>query len=172
MTEQTLIVVSNTSPLTNLAAIGRFDLLRKVLGHLHVSRAVAAELTAGGRNWPGALEVSRSPWIEVHTVQNRYTVDALRLELDAGEAETIALALEMQADLVLMDEQDGRRAAEYLGLSVMGVVGLLVRATQHKHVVEVRTLLDMLRQQAGFYLSDAVYLHALELAGEYPVQED
>ena len=128
MIEQTLIVVSNTSPLTNLAAIGRFDLLRKVLGHLHVSRAVTAELAAGGRNWPGALEVSRSTWIQVHTVQNRYTVDALRLELDAGEAETIALALEMQADLVLMDEQDGRRAAEYLGLPVMGVVGLLVRS--------------------------------------------
>ena len=122
MTEQTLIVVSNTSPLTNLAAIGRFDLLQKVLGHLHVSRAVAAELTAGGRNWPGALEVSRSPWIEVHTVQNRYTVDALRLELDAGEAETIALALEMQADLVLMDEQDGRPGPGHLPQRHQGLV--------------------------------------------------
>lgn len=165
-TGKPLIVVSNTSPLTNLAAIRQFDLLNKLFDRLHICRAVVAEISASGRAWPGAIEIQRAPWIEVHTVIDRHTVDALRLGLDAGEAETIALALQIQADLVLMDEQDGRRSAQHLGLSVMGVVGLLVRAKQHRLISTVRPLLEMLREQAGFYVSQSLFDHALDLAGE------
>jgi uncharacterized protein len=163
---QPLIVVSNTSPLTNLAAIGQFGLLQDLFGRLHVCDAVLAELSSGGQAWPGATETESASWIEVHTVVDRHTVDALRLELDAGEAETIALALQMQADLVLMDEQAGRLAAQYLTLDVMGVVGLLVRAKQRRLVPAIQPLLDNLRQQAGFYLSQPLFEHAMELAGE------
>ena len=125
---QPLIVVSNTSPLTNLAAIGQFDLLQAIFGHLHISDAVTAELSSGGRAWPGAMETENSPWIAVHTIHERHTVDALRLELDIGEAETIVLALQLGADLVLMDEQDSALSGPDLGLDVMGVVGLRVGA--------------------------------------------
>jgi len=163
---QPLIIVSNTSPLTNLAAIGQFDLIQSLFGRLHICHAVMAELSSGGQTWPGARETEQASWIEVHTVVDRHTVDALRLELDAGEAETIALALQLQADLVLIDEQAGRRAAQYLELNVMGVVGLLVRAKQRQLVPAVQPLLDGLRHQAGFYLSQPVFEHALELAGE------
>lgn len=163
---QPLIVISNTSPLTNLAAIGKFDILQALFDHIHISRAVKAELFADGKAWPGAIESERAAWIEVNPVSDRYVVDALRLELDPGEAETIALALQLNADLVLMDEQAGRRAAQYLGLTVMGVVGLLVRAKQKDIIYELRPLLGALRQQAGFYLSQSVFEHALALAGE------
>ncbi|MFN8490958.1 MAG: DUF3368 domain-containing protein [Caldilineaceae bacterium] len=112
------------------------------------------------------MESERAAWVKVHTIADRYTVDALRLELDAGEAETIVLARQLHADLVLMDEQAGRRAAQYLGLTVMGVVGLLVRAKQQHFIQEVRPLLEALRQQAGFYLAQPVFEHALVLAGE------
>lgn len=165
-TGQPLIVVSNTSPLTNLAAIGHFDLLQSLFGQLHLAKAVVNELSAGGRVWPGATETANAAWIELHPVVDRQTVDALRLELDAGEAETIVLALQLRADLVLMDEQAGRRAAEYLGLNVMGVVGLLVRAKGRRLIPAVRPLLENLQRQAGFYLSQSVFEHALELAGE------
>ncbi|MBK8050067.1 MAG: DUF3368 domain-containing protein [Anaerolineales bacterium] len=163
---QSLIVVSNTSPLTNLAAIGQFDLLQKLFGSLYVCQAVIGELSADGQMWPGAAETNTASWIDVHRVVDRHTVDALRLGLDAGEAETIALALQLGADLVLLDEQAGRRAAQYLDLNVMGVVGLIVRARQRELVPAVRPLLDDLRQLAGFYLSESVYNHALDLAGE------
>jgi predicted nucleic acid-binding protein len=75
-------------------------------------------------------------------------------------------ALELGADLVLLDEQAGRFAAQYFNLKVIGVVGLLVKAKNNGIITEVRPLLDALRWQAGFYLSEPVYRHALALSGE------
>jgi predicted nucleic acid-binding protein len=86
--------------------------------------------------------------------------------LDLGEAETIALALELDADLVLLDEKEGQHAAQRLGLRVLGVVGILLEAKANSNINAVRPLLDALRQTAGFYLSTPVYKHALSLAGE------
>ena len=105
------VPVSNTLPLTNLAAIGQFDLLRDLYGGLLVAEAVWEELNAGGRAWPGRAEVATADWIERRAVQNRPLVTALRERLDPGEAETIALAVACQPPLVRMDEKEGRRAA-------------------------------------------------------------
>jgi len=116
-----MIVVANTSPLTNLAAIGQFDLLRRLYGQLHIAEGVWEELHAEGQRWPGRVEVAGADWIERHAVQNRPLVTALQRDLDRGEAETIALALEVEAGLVLLDEREGRRAAQRLGLRVIKV---------------------------------------------------
>ena len=161
-----LTVVSNTSPLTNLAAIDQFNLLRDLFGHIHISRAVESELFYGGQSWPGAQQIQQSGWIEIRNVSDRHIVDALRLEFDSGEAETITLALQLEADLVLLDELAGRRAARHFGLEVMGVVGMLVRAKKVGLIGEIRPLVNALREQAGFYLSPAVVAHALALTGE------
>ena len=161
-----MIVVSNTSPLTNLAAIGQFDLLRHLYGQLHMAHGVWEELRAGDRHWPGYDEVAQSDWIERHTVQNQALVAALRRDLDRGEAETIALALELGADLALLDEKEGRHAARRLGVRVLGVVGVLLEAKANGAVDAVRPHLDALRQIAGFYLSASVYQYALTLAEE------
>jgi predicted nucleic acid-binding protein len=95
-----MIVVSNTSPLTNLAAIGQFDLLRLLYSELHIAYGVWDELNAGGKRWPGCDEVAAAGWIQRHAVQNQALVTALRRDLDRGEAESIALALELGADLI------------------------------------------------------------------------
>ena len=63
-----MIVVANTSPLTNLAAIGQFDLLRRPYGQVHIAQGVCQELNAGGRRWPGHDEVAQADWIERHVV--------------------------------------------------------------------------------------------------------
>jgi predicted nucleic acid-binding protein len=161
-----VIVVSNTSPLTNLAAIGQFNLLQALFDEIYVAEGVVAELSAPGNTWPGAVEVEKAHWIRVEQVNNRSLVDALRLDLDFGEAETIALAIQLQAGLVLLDEHTGRRAAQYLNLTVMGVVGLFMRSKKLGLLDEVRPQLDNLREHAGFYLSQSVYEHALQLADE------
>ena len=93
-------------------------------------------------------------------------MDVLRLDLDWGEAEALALAIQLKADLVLLDEQTARYAAQYLNLRVMGVVGLLVRAKTIGLLSRIHPQLDALREQAGFYLSEAVYREALRLANE------
>ena len=106
-----LVVVSNTSPLTNLAAIGQFGLLQRLFGQVTIAASVASELRFGNVDWPGAAELRTASWIDVQRARERLVFDALRLDLDAGEAETITLALQMKADLMLLDERAGRLAA-------------------------------------------------------------
>ncbi|AUB81800.1 DUF3368 domain-containing protein [Candidatus Thiodictyon syntrophicum] len=159
-------VVSNTSPLTNLAAIGAMGLLERLFGRLHIAEAVRLELEGDGHDWPGRAEVAAAPWVECHRIENRSLVLALSQDLDAGESETIALGLEIGATLVLMDERDGRHRAQRMGLRTMGVVGVLLRAKERGLLLAVRPSLDALRSNAGFWLSDAVYRQALSIANE------
>lgn len=161
-----MIVVSNTSPLTNLAAIGLFDLLHKLYDHVDIPVGVWEELNAYEKHWPGRKEVVTAEWISKRDVKNLDLVSALRADLDRGEAEAITLALELQADLVLLDEKEGRRMASRLGLQVTGVVGILIVAKEQGYLGQVRPWLDALRNLAGFYLSDAVYTMALRMSGE------
>lgn len=161
-----MIIVSNTSPLTNLAAIEQFHLLQELYQHIFIPEPVWSELNANGTQWPGSQQTRQATWIERMSVVNRSLVTALRRDLDQGEAEAIALALELHADLLLIDEREGRRIAEQLGLRVTGVVGLLIEAKTQAKLSRVKPLLDQLRHDAGFYISERVYSLALHLAQE------
>jgi uncharacterized protein len=161
-----VIVVSNTSPLTNLAAIGQFDLLHQLYGNVSIPEAVWYELNAGGLIWPGRDAVASAEWIQRQVVQNRTAVTALMDDLDTGEAEAIVLALELGADLVLLDESDGRHHAQRLGLRITGVIGTL-QAAKHKGLIhDLRPHLDALRAVAGFYISEPLCEFVLHSAGE------
>ena len=161
-----MIIVSNTSPLTNLAAIGQFFLLGSLYPGLLIAEGVWDELNAGGRYWPGRNEVVAADWIERRTVQNQPLVNALRRDLDRGESETIALAVEIGADFVLLDEKEGRNAAAHFGLRPIGIIGVLLEAKKKGLTKELRPHLDALRNEAGFYLSERLYRYAFALAGE------
>lgn len=161
-----MTVVCNTSPLTSLAAIGLFDLLRELFGQIHIAQGVWLELNHGGMRHPGSREVEDASWVERHEVQNQALVTILRRDLDRGEAETLALALELKADLVLLDEKEGRHAAGRLGIRSLGVLGMLLQAKRLGKLQEVRPHLDALRERAGFFLGDRLYRDVLEQAGE------
>lgn len=119
-----------------------------------------------GQTLAGRDEVAAADWIERHTVQNLALVTTLTRDLGRGEAESIPLALELDANLVLLDEKEGRRAAQRLGLYVVGIVGILLEAKSDGTVDEVRPHLDGLRQMARIYLSESLYQHTLAMAGE------
>ena len=136
----------------------------------HTLECILADLPLGGIRYYetiGSTNDAAADWIERYTVQNRALITALRRDLDRGEAETIALALELKADLVLLDEKEGRHAAQRLGFQVVGVVGVLLEAKANNALDALRPHLDALRQTAGFYLSESLCRHALELMGEY-----
>lgn len=161
-----MIVVSNTSPLTNLAAVEKFELLQKLFGQIHIAEGVWAELNAFGKAWPGSKEATDAEWIERHDVSNRPLVSVLRRDLDGGESETIALAVELNAHFVLLDEKDGRLAAIRLGLRPIGVLGILLSAKSKGHLKAVRPCLDSLRHDAGFYIDKKLYEYVLIRASE------
>jgi len=113
-----VIVVSSTSPLSSLGASGELDLLSRVFGPLDISNAVWDELNAYGARWPGRDEVAAASWIRRHPATADATVLALMRPIDRGEAESISLAAELGASLVLLDHVGGaaEELAEALGL--------------------------------------------------------
>ena len=113
-----MLIVSDTSPILNLVAVERLELLRDLYGWIVIPPAVSAELHANGI-------FLTADWVEVIEPRNRAAVDGLRAELDAGESEAIVLAQQLKASLLLMDERLGRRAAIQLGLDVTGLLGIL-----------------------------------------------
>lgn len=86
--------------------------------------------------------------------------------LDAGEIAAIALAIDRRISTVLMDEKAGRAAAVSFGLSVSGLLGLLIAAKRRGLVAEVQPLLDGLIAGARFWIGDSLRLRVLRLAGE------
>jgi uncharacterized protein len=99
-------------------------------------------------------------------VSDRTLVEALSNELDIGEAEAIALAVEMQADQVLIDERRGRLVASRLNLSYTGTLGILVEAKSQGLIAEVKPLLDALINEAGFWIAEPLYNSVLQLVNE------
>lgn len=160
-----MIVVSNTSPVMNLAAIGQLDLLRKLYGSITIPPAVYNEL-ASRPDLPGGMEVQSSDWIAAELIGNAILVKSLLFELDLGEAEAIALALQRNADLLLIDERLGRRVAGRLGLRCVGVLGVLVEAKHAGHIGTAEPLIDDLVEKAGFWISPSLRKTVLDRVGE------
>jgi predicted nucleic acid-binding protein len=113
-----VIVVSNTSPITSLAAIGYLNLLHDIYGTIIIPVAVYQEMTGLGYAVPGTIEVQTLSWIEKRELENRLLLEELQKELHRGESETIALAISSNADRVIIDENPGRKKAISLGLNV------------------------------------------------------
>ncbi|AFY46237.1 putative nucleic acid-binding protein, contains PIN domain [Nostoc sp. PCC 7524] len=126
-----MIIVSDTSPITNLAAIGQLDLLRQLYGSVIIPEAVYNEMVGVNKIVPGAVEVQTLSWIQTQTVINSLQVTEIQENNESihlGEAEAIILSLEMKADLLLMDERRGRIVATNYGINVIGLLGVLLQA--------------------------------------------
>ena len=161
-----MIVVSDTTPLIGLATIDRFALLQQLFGEIHIAQAVFDEAVTAGREEGGAKrEVSAAAWVKIVPVTDRLAVEVLLDELDLGEAETIVLARELNADWVLMDEKKGRRKLSQLGISKIGTLGLLLKAKQSGLLSVIQPEVERLRQQ-GFSVSSSVVDVILTEAGE------
>jgi predicted nucleic acid-binding protein len=160
------MVVSNTSPLMNLAIIGRLDLLRHFYETIHVPDAVWDELVKQGAGKPGSEAIAAISWIQTHAVQNQPLVAALREQLDPGEPEAIALALELKATLILLDETEGRRVATLYGLNKTGVLGILLKAKKVGGIDSMKTEMEKLQHQAHFRISPSLFENLVHAAGE------
>lgn len=153
-----MIVVSDTSPLTALLTVGEAGLLPRLFAEVVVPEAVQTELLRSHPQLPD--------WLRVRAVGDRQQVSRFAEIVDAGEAEAIALAQELHADRVLMDERRGRRLAAQQGLRVVGLLGVVLLARQQRLIPSARALLERLDREAGMYLAEDVRETALRTVGE------
>jgi hypothetical protein len=164
-----VIVVSDTSPITNLAAIGQLDLLRQLYTAIIIPSAVYDEMVAVDKLVPGAVEVQSLPWIRQQAVLNPNEVVDLRRnhdEIDLGEAEAIILAQELNANLLLMDERRGRTLAISYGLNVTGLLGVLLQAKRQGLIPAIKPSMDQLITEQDFRVSNQLYTTILKTANE------
>lgn len=157
-----MVVVSDTSAISNLQQIGQLDLLRRVFGTILIPPAVEQELCAVAEQKSLLATLS---WIQVVSPQNQQLIQTLGTELDWGESEAIALALEQQADFLIIDEFSGRQIATKYGIQVVGILGILVQAKQKGLIQAVRPLAMALRQN-GFRLRQTLLEKVLQKLGE------
>jgi len=162
------LVVSDSSTLVHLAVVGRLGLLKVFFEHVTVPLAVWREVVEQGGGRAGALEVEqahRAGWIKIAAPVDTALLQFLRRDLDDGEAEVIALAVEREATLVLLDEADAREAADLYDLPKTGVSGLLIRAKRERHIELLRPELDRLLHEGGFWIEASLYNRALDAVG-------
>ena len=160
-----MIVVSDTSPISNLAAIGQLELLQQLYSSVIIPTAVYQELLNSGETDPAVLAIQTVNWIETRSVTNITLLQTLQNNLDIGEAEAITLAVELNADRLIVDERRGRNEAIRLGLQVTGILGILLAAKQQGLIPLIQPLLNDLIAN-GFWIREQLYAEALTLAGE------
>ena len=162
-----MVVVSNTSPLSNLAIIGRLDLLREQLGSVTIPPGVRIELSR--HPIPEARELLERAiegrWLRVVPLAGAVPADLVSA-LDVGEAEALALALEIKAEMVLLDESAARLKACHLGLAHIGVLGVLRQARQMNRISSLKAEILRLRTEAHFFISPALEKRLLISVGE------
>jgi len=95
------------------------------------------------------------PWLRVTPLSDNARPLPTGTSLDAGEDAALRLALQIQADLVLLDERRGRMIAAELGLAVTGTIGVLVEAGM-RGIIDFEKELARLREQTNFRVDEPV----------------
>jgi len=139
-----IVVISDTSCLIALDRISQLDLLRKLFQQIVTTREVKEEF---GKELP--------EWIRVIEVQNQGKIQELEAVLDRGEASAIALALETEKSLLIIDEKKGRKVAQSLNIEIIGTLKAIQMAKQKGLIESARPLIESL-QKAGFRFSQNI----------------
>lgn len=163
-----MLVVSNTSPVSNLAVIGQLALLRDQFGTIIIPDVVEEEL--GRLSHPSAgreiVQAMSEGWLIPMAVPAQAPIPLALQKLDAGESAAIRLALELSANRLLIDESDGRAVASSLNIAITGVVGVLLEAKRRGMLASVKAELHRLRIDARFFIARGLEVRALAVSGE------
>lgn len=156
-----LKVACNSSPLIHLAKIKMLEILEFFFGEILVPEVVYRECVGEGGEREDAKEIEKARWIRIVNIQDEKLKIALNVVLDEGESESIVLALEQSADLILLDDYEAREFARTYGLNITGTVGILMKAKKEGKITSLKEELERLRE-SEFWLSNDLYAQVLQ----------
>ncbi len=148
------VIISDTSTLILLHKIEELDILNKVYGQVFTTPEVADE-----------FGVELPQWIEVKSVFDKKYQTLLATQVDAGEASAIALAMEFDDALILLDDLKARKLAEKLQLKITGTLGVIYKAKQMNVLEKVKPIIDKLLL-TNFRISDNIIKEILKMCNE------
>ena len=142
-------IISNTSCLIVLDNIGMLDILKELYGKIIITRQVKDEF---GENVP--------EWIEVEEVNDKKYMELVEKFVDLGEASTIALAVEKNESIVILDDMKARKLAQKLNLKMTGTIGIIIKARKKNIITSIAKVLNKLKKD-GFRISENLEREAL-----------
>jgi predicted nucleic acid-binding protein len=145
-------IVTDSACLISLERIGRLELLPALFDPISIPPEVQQEFGIP------------MPWLRIETPADQSSVTILKMSVDAGEAEAIALARQ-QGRRIILDDLRARKVAKLLGVSSLGTIGVLIKAKGSGLITDLKPLLDELESK-GFYMSADLKQMALRIAGE------
>lgn len=157
-------VIVNSTPLIALSKVGQLDVLKKLYGEVSIPEAVFREVTE--KNDVVRQRICSCPWIHVEGVRDVSSRKMYKAKLHDGEVEVMILAQECEDEhLVVIDDGAARRTAEYLGLTLTGTMGVLIKAKQLGHLSSVMDVVAQMESHE-IYLSDTLKAQVRRMAGE------
>jgi len=148
-----------------LAIIDQLELLRVIFDDVIIPKSVYDEVIINGKNKSGYAELARINWLKVIAINNIVMKRAMMAKLDEGEAEVIILASELRTKMVCIDEVAGRRYARFMGLDVIGTLGILLIAKNKGTINEIKPLIDKMID-SHIYIRKELYYDILTRANE------
>lgn len=149
-------IISDTSCLIILTNISELDLLFKIYGEVYTTPEVATEF---GQPLP--------KWVIIKSAIDKSKQSILEIQIDKGESSAIALAMEMEDSIIILDDLKARKMAEHLRLTFTGTIGVIVKAKQKRIISSIKPFLQKLKH-TDFRISPELEMEALRQAKELP----
>ncbi|MEM7370621.1 MAG: DUF3368 domain-containing protein [Bacteroidota bacterium] len=164
-----MIVISDTSPISNLIELGYIHLLPELFQQVIIPSEVVEEPEENQDPLflKELLAIQEAGWLQVRTPKSNTLPSSVQdIPLDSGETAAIALALELGANVLLIDERAGYQVAQNLQIQTLGLLGVLLQAKESGRIDTIKPLVDQLRDEIGFWIGQSLYERVIELAGE------
>lgn len=145
--------------------LGLLDLLPQLYGTVVIPPEVARELATPRRSFV-PIHIADFPFVETIEPHDQEMIARFSDQIDIAEAEAIALAIEINANAILIDELAGRSVARSVGLTPIGVAGILIESRRRDLIGKIAPMFEDLKQNLRFFISEQVVNDALRAVGE------
>lgn len=154
-------VVVNSTPLISLDRVNQLNLLQELYGQIYIPYGVYEELSVEDKH----NFLTNIDFIKVQVIKNEEAKKFFKTSLHKGEVEVMILAEEINADLCVIDDLLARKYAKYLGYTITGTIGILLKAKEKGYINQIKPLLNDLIE-SGIYIDNNLYRNVLRIANE------